>query len=100
MTNYEQFLTNKIAVAQSSGFEITDADINPICKPHQRDCIKFAVKGGKRAIFEAFGLGKTIQQLEILRIIKAKIGGEALIVCPLGVRAEFKRDAGLLGIET
>jgi hypothetical protein len=50
------------------------------------------VRGGKRALFESFGLGKSVQQLEILRIILSKLGGgRALIVAPLGVRQEFIR---------
>lgn len=36
------------------------------------------------------GLGKTLMQLETLRLTLAKAGGNALIVCPLGVRQEFK----------
>lgn len=98
--SYQEFIASKIAVAEACGFEIHDSEINPICKPHQRDCIRFAVHGGKRAIFAAFGLGKSIMQLECLRIISAKEGCEALIVCPLGVRGEFKRDAQMLGIDT
>ena len=59
----------------------------------------WAVKGGRRALFEAFGLGKTVQELEWCRIITAEKGGKALIVMPLGVRQEFTKDAQeLLGI--
>lgn len=90
---YIQFLKTKIEIAVDSGFIITADDLSPILKPHQKDAIIWAVKGGKRALFESFGLGKTIQQLEILRVIIAKEGGKALIVCPLGVRQEFKQDA-------
>ena len=53
----------------------------------------WAVKGGRRALFEAFGLGKTVQELEWCRIITAEKGGKALIVMPLGVRQEFTKDA-------
>ena len=97
---YLEFLKNKIETAADTGFEIGDSDINPILKPHQRDAVRWAVKGGKRAIFASFGLGKTVKQLEILRIITSREGGKALIVCPLGVRQEFKQDAeNLLGIK-
>lgn len=57
----------------------------------------WAVKGGRRALFESFGLGKSVQQLEILRLILKRVTGRGLIVCPLGVRAEFVRDAAMLG---
>lgn len=51
-------------------------------------------------MFESFGLGKTVQALEWCNIITRKEGGQALIVLPLGVKQEFKRDAvELLGLE-
>lgn len=98
--SYLQFLKSKIEVAKDSGFCISPAQVSRILKPHQRDAVIWAIKGGRRALFESFGLGKTIQQLEILRLITEREGGKALIVCPLGVRQEFTQDAkNLLGIE-
>jgi len=94
--NYIDFLKSKIEIAPENGFDISLDEINPICKPHQKDVIKWAIKGGRRALFESFGLGKTIQQLEILRIILKKEGGKALVICPLGVRQEFRHDAEVL----
>lgn len=94
--NYESFLQTKIELAPSSGFEIADSDINPILKPHQRDGVKWAVKGGCRALFYAFGLGKTVMQLEYCRIVTEHEGGKALIVLPLGVKQEFRHDAETL----
>ena len=100
MSAYEDFLRAKVKMAQDDGFEIHDSEINPILKPHQRLMVQWAVKGGRRAIFAAFGLGKSVIQLEILRIILAKLGhGRGLIVAPLGVRQEFKRDAAMLGLD-
>ena len=93
---YIEFLKSKIEIAPENGFDIELDNINPICKPHQKDVIKWAVKGGRRALFESFGLGKTIQQLEILRLILKREGGKALVICPLGVRQEFKHDAEVL----
>jgi DNA modification methylase len=62
--------------------------------------VRWAVKGGRRALFEAFGLGKTIQELEWCRIVTEHEGGKALIVLPLGVKQEFSRDAvELLGMD-
>jgi len=92
-SQYLDFLKSKISIAKESGFDIQDTDINPVLLPHQRDAVKWAIKGGRRALFESFGLGKTIQQLEICRIITEREGGKALIVCPLGVKQEFKHDA-------
>lgn len=96
---YHEFLRRKASVAKQSGFKITDDDINPILKPHQRDIVRWAVAGGRRAIFAKFGLGKSVMQLEILRIIAQRETGRGLIVAPLGVRQEFKRDAAMLGFD-
>ncbi|OZI05344.1 hypothetical protein BWI93_25960, partial [Siphonobacter sp. BAB-5385] len=72
-------------------------EINPICFPHQKDTIRWAAEGGRRAIFASFGLGKSIMQLELGRLATSKQGGKGLIVCPLGVKQEFKADAERLG---
>lgn len=37
--NYIDFLKSKMAVAPISGFDISDSDINPTLKPHQRDAV-------------------------------------------------------------
>lgn len=90
---YIDFLKSKIDVAPITGFEISPDKINSILKPHQRDAVVWAVRGGRRALFESFGLGKTVQALEWCHVITENIGGQALIVMPLGVKQEFKRDA-------
>lgn len=95
---YQSFLGAKVQMAESYGFDITAADINPKLKPHQVAIVIWAVAGGRRAIFCAFGLGKTVIQLETVRITRARAGGMGLITIPLGVRQEFMRDAAMLGI--
>lgn len=97
---YLDFLRTKIEVAPVSGFEVKDSEIHPALKPHQRDAVKWALHGGRRALFESFGLGKTVQELEFCRQVLRHEGGRALIVLPLGVRQEFKHDAvKILGME-
>ncbi|WP_322979169.1 DNA methyltransferase [Pseudomonas sp. C11] len=95
---YEKFLRGKIRLADFAGFEVDDGDINPILKPHQRAIVRWAVRGGCRAIFAAFGLGKSVIQIEILRLIQQHAGGQVLICIPLGVRQEFRRDGAMLGV--
>lgn len=94
--SYIDFLTSKIDIARETGFDVPLEEINPVLKPHQRDAVRWAIKGGRRALFEAFGLGKTCQELEWARIIVKYKGGKALIVLPLGVKQEFYRDASEL----
>ena len=98
--NYDQFLKSKVIIAPESGFDVNPSEVSNALKPHQRDAVIWACKGGRRALFESFGLGKTVQELEFCRLVVNHIGGKALITLPLGVRQEFTRDAvELLGIE-
>ena len=90
---YLDFLKGKMVIAPESGFDVDPSDVNPALKPHQRDAVVWAVHGGKRALFESFGLGKTVQELEFCRLVTEREGGAALIVLPLGVKQEFVRDA-------
>lgn len=97
---YLEFLKRKIKLAPESGFDLDPAELSNALKPHQRAAVLWALKGGRRALFESFGLGKTVQQLEWCRQVIRHEGGRALIVLPLGVRQEFRRDAvELLKIE-
>lgn len=97
---YEEFLKKKIDIAPKSGFLVEENQIHPSLKPHQRDAVRWALEGGRRAMFESFGMGKTLQELEFCRLAAKHAQGRALIVLPLGVRQEFVRDAvQLLGME-
>lgn len=69
---YRRFVNDKLTLAARSGVPCDPNQINPILKPHQRDIVQWAVEGGQRAIFASFGLGKTMMQLEICRILQAK----------------------------
>jgi len=95
---YFEFLKSKVCVAPETGllnFILHDYPFHDgtVLKPHQKDAIEWAIRGGRRALFESFGLGKTIQQLIVCKTILEVEGGKALIICPLGVRQEFFKDA-------
>lgn len=102
---YDQFLRAKVKLAEQFGFEVADSDVSPILKPHQRDIVRWLVRMGRAACFAAFGLGKSVIQLEVVRIVLQRLhetgdaGALGLIVIPLGVRQEFMRDAEMLGIK-
>lgn len=99
MSEYQQFLRAKADFEKNYGQPITAGDVNPILKDHQRDIVRWAVEGGRRAIFASFGLGKSMIQIETLRLTLAHAGGSGLIIAPLGVRGEFIRDGGKLDVE-
>jgi DNA modification methylase len=92
MTDYEEFLKKKVVIAPSFGIDVENVKLTEKLFPHQKDIVHFCLKGGRRAIFASFGLGKTFMQLEIAKQIIIETGKPFLIVCPLGVAGEFKRD--------
>lgn len=91
--NYLEFLQTKVELAKETGFEVDRNSLNPALMEHQKDAVAWALKGGRRALFESYGLGKTNQELEFCYQVVKKFGGKALIVCPLGVKQEFTHDA-------
>ncbi len=95
---YDDFLAAKVPPSPTCGFDIDPGRVNPILKDHQRAMVVWSVARGRAAVFAAFGLGKSVMQLEIARIMRELAAGLALIVIPLGVRQEFVRDAAMLGI--
>lgn len=87
---YKSFLENKIVAAGSFGFEVENS-IGELL-PHAQDITKWALQGGRRAIFGSFGLTKTAMQLELAYQCIKKENKPFLICCPLGVIGEFKND--------
>ena len=100
VVSYREFLKSKIATAVDGGLEIDADEIHSSLFPHQRDTVAWALRGGQRAIFAAFGMGKTRMQCEILRQIERVEGGRHLIICPLGVKQEFQHvDGPAIGLD-
>lgn len=88
--NYEEFIKSKVIISEDYGFEPNW--IPEIAKDHQKDICNWTLRGGRRAIFASFGLGKTFMQLINAVNCINETGQPFLIACPLGVMGEFKRD--------
>jgi DNA modification methylase/Zn finger protein HypA/HybF involved in hydrogenase expression len=103
---YDEFLLAKIPRAELDGFEPA-SEPHPSLFPHQRDIAHWACRGGRRAIFAAFGLGKTRIHLQVAKWVIERDRSDSavqhpkyLIVAPLGVRQEFTRIEGpAMGME-
>jgi DNA modification methylase len=93
---YQDFLESKIVVAENYGTEIDKHLISPVLLDHQGVIVPWCIAGGRRAIFASFGLGKTLMQLEIAKLVMHITGKPFLICMPLAVVGEFKRDNVLL----
>ena len=94
MTDYRQFLEAKVRLDRSNGFEVDPAEVNPQLPGFTQAIVRWALKGGRRAIFAKFGLHKTVTQIEIMRhLLKKRPGKPKLVIAPLNVRHEFRLDA-------
>ena len=95
---YKEFIAAKTNFDSRMGFDVPMSEIHPLLREHQPPIVRWALTGGRRGIFAAFGLGKTLMQLEIQRQVGLKEKGMQIIVAPLGVRQEFKIDAAKIGM--
>lgn len=99
LEEYYRFLEKKVEVVDRAGFAVEPHELHPSLFPHQRDMVIWAIRLGRGLIAASFGLGKTVVQIEIARLIHQRTGGKFLIVCPLGVKHQFsEKDGPRLGI--
>lgn len=96
---YREFLDRKHVRQQRTGFAVADGDINARLFPWQREIVRWACKCGRAALFEDCGLGKTLQQLEWGRLVCEFTGGNVLLLCPLAVQWQTKREAEKFGVD-
>lgn len=92
--NYQEFLTQKAFSDPDTGLRNIPL-LNPMLFDFQRDLVKWALRRGRAAIWADCGLGKGPMALEWAR----HIPGEVLIVAPLAVSQQFKREAEKFGVE-
>ena len=97
--NYEEFLKHKDFVTESSGFDIDKSDLNPMLYDFQKDIVRWALKKGKADIFADCGLGKTPMQLSWAHQVHKHTGGMVLILAPLAVAEQTKREANKFGYD-
>jgi len=93
---YEEFLKSKKIENIYSGFD--PVDLNDNLFDFQKDIVTWACRRGKAAIFEDCGLGKSIQQLSWANQVCHHTNGNVLIVAPLAVSKQTKREGEKFGI--
>lgn len=98
MDAYEAFLGSKRPSVMASGLDAVPA-LHPALAPHQRDCVAFGLKQGRWGLFLDTGLGKTLCELEWATHAARATNGRALILAPLAVAAQHKREADKWGYE-
>lgn len=89
MIDYVDFIQTKLNLNTNCGFE---ADASEMLYPFQREIVEWALLKGRGAIFADCGLGKTPMQLEWARQVVERTNGNVLILAPLAVSSQTKRE--------
>lgn len=90
--DYLDFLKSKRFVLESSGFDIDKTELNQKMYDFQKDIIRWALAKGRSCIFADCGLGKTLMQLEWAMQVHKHTNGKVLILAPLSVCEQTKRE--------
>lgn len=98
MKLYSEFLSKKRFILESSGFDIDKNKLNSKLYDFQKDIVRWALKKGRAAIFADCGLGKTAMQLEWGHQVFLHTGGNILLLSPLAVSEQTKREGEKFGI--
>jgi len=95
---YQEFLLSKKRRYQGTGKEIDETDIHPKLFDFQKRVTAWAIRKGRCALFLDTGLGKTFCQLEWARQINLATNKNILIIAPLAVSIQTKREAEKLNL--
>lgn len=96
MSSYTEFLASKSRAVQQRGFELeTHYDF---LWDWQHELVEWACRMGTAALFEDCGLGKTRQQLAWAHAIYERTGRSVLIVAPLAVAEQTRREGIACGL--
>lgn len=87
---YLKFIEQKKINVEPSGFE--PARTNPKLFDWQNDIVRWALVKGKACIFADCGLGKTPMQLQWSQMVWEHTGKPVLILAPLAVAQQTKRE--------
>lgn len=98
--DYNKFLENKTFVLESKGFDVDKDELNKNMYEFQKDIVRWSLAKGRASNFADCGLGKTIMQLEWANQIQKKTNGKVLVIAPLAVAEQTKREGEKFGIES
>ena len=93
---YQKFIKTKQKSHIESGFEVTE--LNDLLFDWQKKAVSIALKKGRFALFMDCGLGKTFMQLEWAYRVSKHTNNKVLILAPLAVVQQTKREADKFNI--
>lgn len=95
---YIDFINRKAITMYAKGINVDATELNPLLFDFQKDIVRWALGRGRAAIFADCGDGKTAMQLEWAEQIRRRTGGSVIIIAPLAVAAQTKREGEKFGI--
>ncbi len=95
---YREFLATKAKQAIEAGFDYDQDKLPPMLFEWQKDIVLWALKKGRAALFEDCGMGKTPQQLAWAQAVSEREGRPVLILAPLAVSDQTRREGAKFGI--
>lgn len=97
MNEYQEFLKQKQKSKEHKGF--ASLPMNDKLFPFQQFIVERNLSKGKHAVFADCGLGKTVMELETASQIVRHTNKPVLIIAPLVVVAQTKREAEKFGFD-
>lgn len=95
---YKEFIKSKEIESIQAGFDYPIENLNSKLFDFQKDIVKWALKKGRCAILTGCGTGKTIMQLEWADKVNKYTGKNVLILAPLSVVRQTKKEGAKFGI--
>lgn len=96
--NYAEFLASKRIASEPVGFEPV-GPINRKLFDFQRAVVLWSLRRGRSALFLDTGTGKSAIELEWSSHVCRHTGGDVLILTPLAVTHQMKREGAKFGID-
>lgn len=95
---YHQLIASKRVAFQGEGLAKVPA-LNSVMFDHQKHSTEFALRNGRSALFLDTGLGKSLCALDWGRVIVETQNKPVLMLAPLAVAQQHKREADKFGID-
>lgn len=96
--DYYDFIKGKHISIGPCGFDVAPSELNENAFQWQKDIIRWMLKKGRCEGWEDCGLGKTLQQLEWSKQVSYHENTAVLILAPLAVVAQTKKEGAKFGI--
>lgn len=98
--DYQDFLKHKSFVHLNAGFQPGENLIHKDLFDFEKDCVRWACRRGRSAIFADTGLGKTIMQLSWADQVVKQTSKPVLVLAPLCVAQQTVREGLKFNIDS